>query len=124
MAGEHRKVIVNVSSIEGAGWPNGLTADYNSDRLYWIDARSDSIHSTKYDGSDHHEILRSGQFLSHPFAISVFGNYVYWTDWRTNSIVKANKWNGTEQQVIHQTVTQPFDLHVFHPFRQPDPEGE
>lgn len=39
MSGQERLAIFNVSSIEGAGWPNGLTADYDASRLYWIDAR-------------------------------------------------------------------------------------
>ena len=39
MSGEGRKVIFNVSQIEGAGWPNGLTVDYDSYRVYWIDAK-------------------------------------------------------------------------------------
>ncbi len=42
MAGEHRRVIfhVNSSSVPGGGWPNGLAADYDTRRIYWIDARS------------------------------------------------------------------------------------
>ena len=50
---------------------------------------SDSIHSIRYDGTDLREILRDHQFISHPFAISVFGNYMYWTDWRSNSVLRV-----------------------------------
>lgn len=58
MAGEYRKTIVQVDRVQGA-WPNGITLDYTLKRVYWIDARSDSIHTTNYDGGDHH--LVSGE---------------------------------------------------------------
>ena len=33
---EKRKVIYNVTD---KGWPNGLAVDYDTYRIYWIDAR-------------------------------------------------------------------------------------
>ena len=49
--------------------------------------RSDTIQTVNYDGLDFHYTFRvSTSLLQHPFAISVFGNWVYWSDWRTNSI--------------------------------------
>lgn len=81
--------------------------------------RSDSIHTTTYDGDDHHEVIRGHEMLSHPFAIALYDNYVYWTDWRTNSVIRANKWNGGQISVIQRTLTQPFDIQILHPSRQP-----
>ncbi|XP_076069558.1 LDL receptor protein 1 isoform X2 [Oratosquilla oratoria] len=118
MSGEGRRTVVNISSITGGGWPNGMTLDYALRRMYWIDAKSDSIHTAMYDGSDHRQILRHEK-MSHPFAISLFGNKVYWTDWRTNSVLSADKFNGSGMVSIQRTITQPFDIHVLHPSRQP-----
>jgi Low-density lipoprotein receptor repeat class B len=39
MSGDNRTVIINVTAIQGAGWPNGLAVDYEINRIYWIDAR-------------------------------------------------------------------------------------
>ena len=119
MAGEGRKTIFNISSIVGGGWPNGLTIDFDFKRLYWIDARSDSIHTIDYYGKDHRLILKHHEGMMHPFAITLFGNYVYWTDWGTNSLMRANKFNGSDVMKIQQTMTQPFDLQIYHPLRQP-----
>ena len=118
MSGEDRRVVYRVESSDGA-WPNGLVLDYVAQRIYWIDARSDSINTVKYDGTEYHEVLRGHELLTHPFAISLYENHVYWTDWRTNSVIRANKWNGTDIKVVQRAITQPFDIKIFHPSRQP-----
>ncbi|XP_035218425.1 low-density lipoprotein receptor-related protein 1-like isoform X2 [Stegodyphus dumicola] len=123
MSGEGRSVICRVDDITDGAWPNGLTLDYVALRVYWIDARSDSIHTITYDGDDHREVLRSHESLSHPFSIALFSNYVYWTDWRTNSVLRANKWNGTDVRVVQRAITQPFDIIIYHPARQPRGNG-
>ncbi|KAL1115245.1 hypothetical protein AAG570_007276, partial [Ranatra chinensis] len=119
MSGESRKVIVRIHDLTDGDWPNGLTLDYQLKRLYWIDARSGSMHTVTYDGSDHREVMRGHETMSHPFAITLFGNHVYWTDWRTHSVIRANKWNGSDVYVLQRTLTQPFDIQILHPSRQP-----
>ncbi|KAJ2938967.1 hypothetical protein O0L34_g17783 [Tuta absoluta] len=201
LSGRRRTAVVRVDALTDGAWPNGIALDHLAKRLYWIDARSDSIHTTSYDGTDYHEVLQghaalshpfaitvfeshvycgrhytvpysplsdsihttsydgtdyhevlqghavlSHPFaitvsdsihttsydgtdyhevlqghaaLSHPFAITVFESHVYWTDWRSNSVVRANKWNGSDVAVVQRTLTQPFDIKVIHPSRQP-----
>ncbi|XP_028437900.1 low-density lipoprotein receptor-related protein 1 isoform X2 [Perca flavescens] len=117
MSGEGRRTIHR--ETDSGGWPNGLTVDYMERRIVWIDARSDAIYSAKYDGSGLIEVLRGHEYLSHPFAVTMYGGEVYWTDWRTNTLAKANKWTGHNVTVVQRTNTQPFDLQVYHPSRQP-----
>lgn len=125
MSGDDRKVVLRIDEVtDGGAWPNGLTLDFVALRIYWIDARSDSVHTARYDGSDHREVLRGHETLSHPFAITLFGNHVYWTDWRTNSVIRCNKWNGSDVQIVQRAPTQPFDIQVFHPSRQPRGSGK
>ncbi|CAG5013242.1 unnamed protein product [Parnassius apollo] len=119
LAGRRRTAVVRVDALSDGAWPNGIALDHLAERLYWIDARSDSIHTTTYDGGDYREVLRGHEALSHPFAITVFESHVYWTDWRSNSVVRANKWNGSSVAVVQRTLTQPFDIKVIHPSRQP-----
>ena len=119
MAGDDRKVVYEAFNYEEGAWPNGITLDYVNRRLYWIDARSDSIHTTNYDGSDRREILRDHEYLTHPFAITLFENYVYWTDWKSNSVVRANKWDGNDVKVMDRIISLPYDIRIIHPSRQP-----
>ena len=82
-------------------------------------ARSDAIHAARYDGSQIFTVLKGHNSLYHPFAITVFEARVFWTDWRTNSVYQANKYTGENVTQIQKTSTQPFDIHVYHPYRQP-----
>lgn len=87
-----------------------------------LSCRSDAIYSALYDGTSMIEIIRGHEYLSHPFAVSLYGSEVYWTDWRTNTLAKANKWTGQNVSVIQKTSAQPFDLQIYHPSRQPQGE--
>ncbi|KAL8579462.1 hypothetical protein ACOMHN_026827 [Nucella lapillus] len=121
MSGENstRKAIYDIRNTPNGGWPNGLTLDYEAYRLYWVDARSDSVHSITYEGAQHQLILTSHELLSHPFSLTIFEHSIFWTDWRHNTLVKANKFDGSNVTVIQRTYTQPFDVKIFHPYRQP-----
>lgn len=72
-----------------------------------------------YEGGDLRELIRGHELLNHPFAITLFENNVYWTDWRSNSVIRVNKWNHTDLTVIQRTLTQLFDIKIMHPSRQP-----
>ena len=113
------KIVYDISNDDGGAWPNGLALDYVMKRIYWIDARSDSIHTTLYSGADHREITRGHKFMSHPFDIAIYESLLYWTDWRSNQILRANRWNGSDITVMDKTVTRPFAIKVVHPSLQP-----
>ena len=42
-----------------------------------------------YDGSDHRLILHGIAHLSHPFAISILDDKLYWSEWNRNAIVQV-----------------------------------
>ena len=50
--------MVFVDAERGDSWPNGITLDFEAERIYWIDARSDSVNTANYDGSDHRVVLK------------------------------------------------------------------
>lgn len=118
MSGEDRKIIVHIKEVNG-GWPNGLTLDYETSKIYWIDANSDSIHVVDYEGNNHRSLLRKIKSLGHPFSITLFENNLYWTDWKTNSISMASKHDGSEARELQRLTNRLFDIKAFHPSRQP-----
>lgn len=124
LAGEDRKAIFNLKLIGGA-WPNGITLDYIKKRVFFLDAKSKEIHTVDYNGDHHKRILRNPEYLYHPFAITIYENNVFWTDWRLGSVIKADKFTGSNVTIFYHASTQPFDVKVMHPSRQPwDLDGD
>ena len=110
-----RQVLISKNIL----WPNALTIDYTIDRIWWADAKLHTIESTDLDGRDRRIILSEN--INHPFALTLFQNYMYWTDWEHHrgSINKANKFTGEERSVLQESLTSPMDIHVYHQQRQP-----
>ncbi|XP_071869085.1 low-density lipoprotein receptor isoform X6 [Bombus fervidus] len=118
MDGSHRTVIVD----NDVQWPNGLTLDLIGKKIYWVDAKLNIIGSCNYDGSGVRTVLYSPEVLRHPFSITTFEDYVYWTDWDKEAIFKANKFTGQSVEAVTslRTLKYPMVVHVYHPYRQPD----
>ena len=55
MDGSHRQVLVDTH----LKWPNGITLDYEEKRLYWADAKLNTIASCRFDGSQRRVVLSS-----------------------------------------------------------------
>lgn len=57
--------------------------------------------------------------LQHPHAITIFEDFVYWTDRYINRVIRAHKWHGENQTVMLYNLPQPMGLVAVHPSRQP-----
>ncbi|KTG44454.1 hypothetical protein cypCar_00026391, partial [Cyprinus carpio] len=104
-------------------WPNGLTIDYPNNLLYFADAYLDFIDYCDYDGKNRKQVLASDLVLQHPHAITIFEDFVYWTDRYVNRVIRANKWHGQNQTVMLYNLPQPMGLVALHPARQPAVRG-
>ena len=99
MDGSHREIVLQ----DSVAWPNGLTIDLVLDKLYWVDAKLNTIGSANLDGSHAKIVLYSESYLKHPFSISVFEDLVYWTEWDTHSIYQADKFTGSNVTSVTST---------------------
>ncbi|KAJ8319793.1 LOW QUALITY PROTEIN: hypothetical protein KUTeg_001380 [Tegillarca granosa] len=98
------------------GWPNALTVDYETSRLWWADAHLDYIEYADMDGSNRRIVMNGN--VPHPFAITLFEDFMYWTDWNHLSIEKANKYTGENHTILQNLTHRPMDIHIFHPLMQ------
>ncbi|XP_033637821.1 sushi, von Willebrand factor type A, EGF and pentraxin domain-containing protein 1-like [Asterias rubens] len=89
MDGTNRSVLVNT----GLGWPNGLALDYKENKLYWCDASSHLIEVLDLNTMQRDVLLDLGEG-SHPFSIVTHGPYIYWSDWRQKTLMRADKDTG------------------------------
>ena len=83
MDGTLREVLHDTDLV----WPNGITLDYATQTLYWVDANLDKIESSFTNGS--HRRLVSEMHIYHPFSIAFFGNVLYWSDWSIDQVIYA-----------------------------------
>lgn len=44
------------------------------------------------------EVVVSRAF--HPFSLTLYGQYIYWTDWNTKKVYRANKYDGSGQMAM------------------------
>ena len=117
MNGSNRRVIIR----RNIHWPNGLTIDYSAQKIYWTDASLFYIDKANYDGSDRQSILRSAPnqcSLEHPFALALYADKLYWTDWKKRGILSKNKNNGLRCPVIKKSNTSPMDICAYVAKRQ------
>uniref|UniRef100_A0A8B9LD61 Low density lipoprotein receptor-related protein 6 n=1 Tax=Astyanax mexicanus TaxID=7994 RepID=A0A8B9LD61_ASTMX len=114
MDGTNRAIIIDTDIY----WPNGLTLDYSQQKLYWADAKFNFIHRSNLDGTGRYAVVVKGS-LPHPFALTLYEDTLFWTDWNTHSIHSCNKHTGEERREIHSNIFSPMDIHVFSQKRQP-----
>ena len=81
-------------------------ADFNGNKLRMVISRQSNPYAN----------------LHHIFAISVFEDYIYWSDWETKSIERCHKYSGSDNKTVLSTIHRPMDLQIYHPMRQPWPE--
>ncbi|XP_072033433.1 uncharacterized protein [Amphiura filiformis] len=98
MNGTNRQTLVD----SGLGWPNGIALDLTENYIYWCDALTNKIERSGLTGENRTTVIDFGDpgFTVHPFGIAVHGSYLYWTDWKQRSLLRANKADGSRNQTI------------------------
>ena len=109
MDGSMRRTIVT----ENLAWPNGLTVDLTTNRLFWTDALLDKIEVSDLNGRNRQLIMPATANI-HPFGLAVYQDMLYWTDWNTKSISRFNLSSGKQEMIVYG-LKKPTDIHVFDP---------
>ena len=120
--GANRQAIITQPNL---AWPNGITIDHSTDKIFWCDGRLNTISSANLDGSQIEVVLFSPSVLRLPYSITVFEDRMYWTDWSRLALYSANKFNGEDVRNVsagHQ-LELPKVVHVYHQYRQPKGEN-
>nr|XP_049700522.1 sortilin-related receptor isoform X1 [Helicoverpa armigera] len=99
-------------------WPNGITIDQMAERIYWVDAMEDYIASSDLNGRYFRRIMWNDGRVTHPFAVAVLKDKMYWDDWKVKSIFVADKDSGSNVMTINDSFVGLMDLKVFAHFVQ------
>ncbi|TRY92935.1 hypothetical protein DNTS_033821 [Danionella cerebrum] len=98
-------------------WPHALTIDYTNNKIFFADAHLSFLDYADMDGENRHRAITGS--LPHAFAVTLFEDLVYWTDWNTHNIERAHKYTGANRVVMGNSTQRPNDIHIYHPYRQP-----
>ena len=113
-----RKVLVDSDIV----WPNGLTLDFKTKKLYWLEAKLGYIAAVDWQGNNRKTIFVGDKStLPQPFAISISNEVLYWTDWETAALHSYNISMDTVEKIKVRGKLSPMDIRVFEPSRQPAP---
>ncbi|XP_063833799.1 vitellogenin receptor Yl [Ostrinia nubilalis] len=90
----------------------GLALDVPNGRLYYVDK---TIKVFKLDSRQGYSLFEEP--FHHPYAIAVFENTIFWSDWTSNSIQTIDKLHGpTSKRSMLITLDTPiYDMHIYHP---------
>ena len=78
--------------------PNGLTIDYATQTLYWVDAQLDRMETSTASGTGRR--ILSTTNIYHPFGIDVLQGVLYWTDWQVRAVLKASVSQPSSVQIV------------------------
>ena len=84
--------IVATIKHDNLAWPNALTIDFFSAKLWWADAHLDYVAYCDFDGQNKHTVLRSKD-APHVFALNILDDWLYWSDWNKKAIQDEKKRN-------------------------------
>ncbi|XP_064614875.1 low-density lipoprotein receptor-related protein 6-like isoform X2 [Liolophura sinensis] len=114
--------LVNIKK-ERLGMPNHLTIDFKFDRLYWSDSTLDNIRYLDLDTGSVIKVISVPD--SHIFGISVFQDYIFWTDRdERNGVHVAIVDSGKKVRgIIHPVVGVATDIIAFSESSQPIRNG-
>ena len=117
MDGTDHRVILNRTNVKfGIKWPNGLAIDYVTLRIYWADAKLDYIAHSTIQGNDIRLLISENVY--HIFSINIFEDYIYWSDWETKVISRANKYNAKIITNLTSVHHRPTAIQIVHPLKQ------
>lgn len=109
--GSNRTIIIR----NGLKKPMDIAIDYRESLLYWVDGEKKIIESSDLHGQNRRVVVRS---LPSPYALTQYDGYIYWSDWETNAIERANKSTGMNRTRISGNVDFVMDIVVFHASKQ------
>lgn len=79
-------------------WPNGIAIDYISERLYWTEGYFNWIETSDLNGEDRKQLLSDPG--AHLKSIFVDSQFIYYTGYNRQSVVRINKTSETEVRVM------------------------
>ncbi|TKS67457.1 Low-density lipoprotein receptor-related protein 1B [Collichthys lucidus] len=112
MDGRGQTVIIDTEIYS----PTALTIDYTNKRIYWAD--DNHILLANMDGTQRRKV--SYDHIQGVMALTLFEDFIYWTDGKSKSLRRAHKTTGAQGMELLNSWQAIKSLKVYHSLRQPE----
>ena len=84
-------------------WPAALCVDTVRTRIYWVDAKLNSLSSSNFDGTNYRTVTSQLSYLSHPVSLDTLEDWLYWANWglTNTTISRYNKITGAGPHILN-----------------------
>lgn len=111
-----------------------VTIDLSTKKIYWIDARFNSLNCINYDGSDKRKLINSNSLFSKAVQMDLFDDYIYWSasyqEYSTSSyqytnsydVLRTHKYgyNSSIKSTFIKSLNSIYGMKIIHASKQPN----
>ena len=108
--GKHRRTL-----LDNLGAVTSLTLDYENKWIYFADKLVHTIERVDFGGKNRKKLLSD---VAYPQALTLYSNSIYFGDWKTRSVGRADKNTGQNRTRIMDNLEYVMDLLTYHKSRQ------
>lgn len=112
MIGSNVTLLSSQKHNEYLDHPRSLTFDASSQRLYWVNVGSDSIQYYDLTREKTVNLLKS-ENITKPEALTVYMDYVYYTDASVSNIFKMDKSTGNKRELVRSGLGNFLSLKIY-----------
>ena len=58
-------------------------------------------------------LFRASTQVNHPYGLTLLHDHIYWTDWRTDSVYRADVNTGANVVLMAGSLGKPMDIHAY-----------